>query len=160
MRHQQPSTPLRFVWTLATVTVALSGCTVVNRATLPSQVGQSEVFVTAGDITEPHEVLGMIQVHRAGVLLFGNLDVVGTDLESGFKDSLIPEIKQLGGDGAVRVRYNMTQYTPWARVLGAIFFIFPLPSEVTITAQVVKLTGGRQSGAQPPASRPLSVALP
>jgi hypothetical protein len=119
-----------------------SGCTAVNRVTLPTQVGGSEIFVTAGDISEPHEVLGVVQVHRGGVLLFGNLDVVGTDLEAGFKHSLIPEVKQLGGDGVVRVRYNMTQYTTWSHILGAIFFIFPLPSEVTITGQVVKLRRG------------------
>jgi hypothetical protein len=128
-----------FAFTALCCALATSGCTVVNRVTVPAQVGQGDVFVTAGDISEPHQVLGVVQVHRGGVLLFGNLDVVGTDLEAGFKDSLIPEIKALGGDGAVRVRYNMTQYTPWARVIGAILFIFPLPSEVTITAQVVKL---------------------
>jgi hypothetical protein len=86
-------------------------------------------------------VLGLVQVTRSGVLLFGNFDVVGTDLEAGFKQALLPAIKEAGGDGAVRVRYQMTQYTPAARVFGAIFFIFPLPSSVTVTGQVVKLKG-------------------
>ncbi len=124
--------------------VTASSCTVVNSIALPSVPGApgQEIFVTAGDISAPHDVLGMVQVHRAGVLLFGNIDVIGTDLEAGFKETLIPEVKKLGGDGVVRVRYHMTQYTPWARVVGAIFFIFPLPSEVTITGQVVKLKAG------------------
>jgi hypothetical protein len=108
---------------------------------VPGQPGQ-EIFVTAGDIAVPHDVLGMVQVHRAGVLLFGNIDIIGTDLEAGFRETLMPEVKKLGGDGVVRVRYHMTQYTPWARVLGALFFIFPLPSQVTITGQVVKLKAG------------------
>lgn len=122
----------------------LSGCTVVNSVSLPAVPGApgQEIFVTAGDISTPHDVLGLVQVHRAGVLLFGNIDVIGTDLEAGFKETLVPEVKRLGGDGVVRVRYQMTQYTPWARVLGALFFIFPLPSQVTITGQVVKLKAG------------------
>ena len=124
--------------------VTASSCTVVNSIALPSVPGApgQEIFVTAGDISAPHDVLGMVQVHRAGVLLVGNIDVIGTDLEAGVRETLIPEVKKLGGDGVVRVRYHMTQYTPWARVIGAIFFIFPLPSEVTITGQVVKLKAG------------------
>lgn len=128
---------------LCCLAVALAGtsCTVVNSVALPSVPGApgQEIFVTAGDISAPHDVLGMVQVHRAGILLFGNIDIIGTDLEAGFRETLIPEVKKLGGDGVVRVRYHMTQYTPWARVIGAIFFIFPLPSQVTITGQVVKL---------------------
>lgn len=131
--------------TLLCFALALSSaCTVVNSVSLPAVPGQpgQDIFVTAGDITTPHDVLGMVQVHRAGVLLFGNIDIIGTDLEAGFKETLIPEVKKLGGDGVVRVRYHMTQYTPWARVIGAIFFIFPLPSQITITGQVVKLKAG------------------
>lgn len=131
--------------TLLSFALALSSsCTVVNSVSLPAVPGQpgQDIFVTAGDIAAPHEVLGMVQVHRGGVLLFGNIDVIGTDLDAGFKETLIPEVKKLGGDGVVRVRYQMTQYTPLARVFGAIFFIFPLPSQVTITGQVVKLRAG------------------
>lgn len=119
---------------------AATGCTVVDKVALPSVPGGNEPFVTAGDLAEPHEVLGAIQVSRSGPLLFGNIDVVGTKLEDGFKDVLLPEIKKMGGDGVVRVRFHQTQYTPIARVMGAIFFVFPLPSTVTITGQVVKLT--------------------
>ncbi len=127
----------------------LSGCTVVNTVRLPSRPGEAEVFVTAGDIQEPHEVLGVVQATRAGVLLFGFVDVVGTDLEAGFKDALIPQIRAMGGDGAVRARFHMTQYTLWAKVVGAVLFVFPLPSYVTVTAQVVKL---KRDGAPVPAS--------
>jgi hypothetical protein len=126
---------------IASLLLACSGCTVVNTVTLPSEPG-SPFFVTAGDISEPHDTLGIVQVTKSGVLLFGNLDVVGTDLEAGFNDVLIPKAKEMGGDGVVRVRYHMTQYTPWARVLGAIFFFAPLPSSVTITGQVVKMRAG------------------
>ena len=135
-----------------------TGCTVVNTVQVPSVPGApgQDVFVTSGDITEPHEVVGMMQVHKGGVLLFGNIDVVGTDLETGFKELLIPEVKKRGGDGVVRVRYAMTQYTPFARAMGAIFFIFPLPSGVTITGQIVKL----KPGAAPTHPGPAAPASP
>ena len=87
------------------------------------------------------------------MLLFGFIDPIGTDLEAGFKETLLPEIQKLGGDGAVRARFHMTQYTPWARVSGALFFIFPLPSQVTITAQVVKL----KAPGNPPAPAPVNL---
>jgi hypothetical protein len=132
---------------LSLAVLAASGCTVVNTVTLPAVPGGSDFFVTAGDIKEPHDVLGAIQVTRSGVLLLGNFDVVGTDLETGFKDVLIPEAKAMGGNGVVRVRYHMTQYTPWARALGVLFFFAPLPSSVTITGQVVKLKAGASAPA-------------
>jgi hypothetical protein len=138
-----------------------TGCTVVNTVQVPSTPGTAAqgVFVTSGDIEEPHEVIGMVQVHKGGPLLFGNIDIVGTDLETGFKEVLIPEVKKQGGDGVVRVRYAMTQYTPFARVMGAIFFIFPLPSSVTITGQVVKLKPGG-AAAPPAATAPAAGAPP
>lgn len=126
---------------IASSLFALSACTVVDTVVLPSEPGKA-FFVTAGDIQEPHDNLGLVQITKAGVLLFGNIDVVGTDLEAGFNDVLIPKVKEMGGDGVVRVRYHMTQYTPWARIIGAIFFFAPLPSTVTITGQVVKLRQG------------------
>jgi hypothetical protein len=127
---------------LAPALLALTGCTVINTAQVPSDRSGKEIFVTAGDIAEPHQVLGVVQASRGGVLLFGFVDVVGTDLEAGFHEVLIPQIRQMGGDGAVRARFHMTQYTPVAKVLGAIFFFVPLPSQVTVTAQVVKLERG------------------
>ena len=136
-----------------------SACTVINTATLPSDRSGKDVFVTAGDIPEPHDVLGVVQLTRSGMLLFGFFDVVGTDLEAGFKDVLIPHVKQMGGDGAVRARFHMTQYTLPAKVLAAIFFIAPLPTEVTITAQVVKLRR-RGSPALPPADEPPPALIP
>lgn len=119
--------------------VALTGCTVINTASVPSDRRGREVFVTAGDIPEPYETLGMVQATRSGVLLFGFVDVIGTDLEAGFKDLLIPQVREMGGDGAINVRFRQTQYLPVTKVFGAIFFVIPLPSSVTVTAEVVKL---------------------
>ncbi|QRN99539.1 hypothetical protein JRI60_11185 [Archangium violaceum] len=124
---------------LALALVALTGCTVVNTTSVPSDRSGGEVFVTAGDIPEPYESLGMVQATRSGVLLFGFVDVVGTDLDAGFKDVLIPQVREMGGDGAINVRFRQTQYLPVTKVFGAIFFFIPLPSSVTVTAEVVKL---------------------
>jgi hypothetical protein len=125
---------------------ALTGCTVINTAAVPSERGGQDVFVTAGDIPEPYESLGMVQATRSGVLLFGFVDVVGTDIEAGLKEVLIPQVREMGGDGAINVRFRQTQYLPVQQVLGAIFFFAPLPSSVTVTAEVVKLRRGSASG--------------
>lgn len=132
---------------LALPLLLLAGCTVVNTATLPSERDGRAIFVSAGDIPEAYESLGIVQVTRAGVLLFGFVDVVGTDLQAGFEEVLVPTIREMGGDGAINARFRQTQYLPVTKVLGALFFIFPLPTSVTITAEVVKLKGG-ESAAQ------------
>jgi hypothetical protein len=124
---------------LALALLAFTGCTVINTASVPSDRSGRDVFVTAGDIPEPYETLGMVQATRSGVLLFGFVDVIGTDIDAGFKDVLIPQVREMGGDGAINVRFRQTQYLPVTKVFGAIFFFIPLPSSVTVTAEVVKL---------------------
>ncbi len=119
--------------------VALTGCTVINTAAVSSDRNGKDIFVTAGDIPERYETLGLVQATRSGVLLFGFVDVIGTDLDAGFKDVLIPQVRQMGGDGAINVRFRQTQYLPVTKVVGAILFFIPLPSSVTVTAEVVKL---------------------
>ena len=130
---------------LALSLVALTGCTVINTANIPSDRSGKDIFLTAGDIPEPYESLGVVQATRSGVLLFGFVDVVGTDIEAGLKEVLMPQVRELGGDGAINVRFHQTQYLPVQKVLGAIFFFVPLPSSVTVTAEVVKL---RRAGAE------------
>lgn len=125
--------------TLVAFFASTSACTVVNTVRVPSDRSGKQVFVSAGDIPEPYESLGIIQVKRGGVLLFGFADPVGTDLEAGFQDSLIPEIQRMGGDGAVNVTFHQTQYLPITKAMFVIFFFVPLPSQVVITAEVVKL---------------------
>ena len=142
---------------VALALVALTGCTVINTASVPSDRSGRDVFVTAGDIPEPYETLGMVQATRSGVLLFGFVDVIGTDLNAGFKEVLIPPVREMGGDGAINVRFRQTQYLPVTKVFGAIFFFIPLPSSVTVTAEVVKLRrGSAASPQQPPVAPPVA----
>ena len=134
----------------ALVLLALTGCTVIHTATVAAGREPPDVVVTAGDLPEPYESLGLLQVTRSGVLLFGFADLVGTDLQAGFQQALIPEVRRLGGDAAIHVRFHQTQYLRVTRALGALFFIFPLPSEVTLSAEVVK----RRPPGAPPAEAP------
>jgi hypothetical protein len=128
--------------------MALAGCTSVDVARVPSIGDRREVFVSAGDVKGPYQSLGLVQTTRRGVLLFGFADPVGTDLEAGLSESLIPEVRRLGGDGIMNLRFHQTQYTLPTRILFALLFFIPLPSEVTLSGEVVKLG----PGAAPPSA--------
>lgn len=131
---------LKTIAAAALALAALPGCTVVNSVQVPSDRRGNEVFVTAGDIPEPYESLGLIQVQRSGVRVFGFIDPAGTDLQTGFKDVLIPQVQAMGGDGAINVRFHMTQLNPVHQALLAFpFFMIPWPTQVVITGEVVKL---------------------
>ena len=122
--------------------MVLAGCTSVNVARVPSMGDRREVFVSTGDVKGPYQSLGVVQTTRRGVLLFGFADPAGTDLEAGLRESLIPEIRRLGGDGIMNLRFQQTQYTIPTRILFALLFIIPLPSEVTLSGEVVRLGPG------------------
>jgi hypothetical protein len=128
---------------VAALCVALTaGCTAVNTARLPQgTAGAGDVFVTTGDIKEPYASLGVIQATRKGAVIFGWGDPGGTDLDDALKD-LVAEARVMGGDGVINLRFQQTQYPPWARTCGLIFFIVPLPAEVTLTGEVVRLGDG------------------
>ena len=132
--------------------VSFAACTVVNTAVLPNNPNVRTPFVTTGDIQGPYQSLGLIQITRKGHMLFGFVDLVGTDLQSGFGETLLPEIQRLGGDGAINVRFHQSQPLPFTKVVQAIFFVVPfLWTHVTITAEVVKLQPGQ---AMQPAQSP------
>lgn len=139
---------------LALSLAALTGCTVINTASVLSDRSGQDIFLTAGDIPEPYESLGMVQATRSGVLLFGFVDVVGTDIQAGLSEVLIPQVREMGGDGAINVRFRQTQYLPVQQVLGAIFFFAPLPTSVTVTAEVVRLRRDGAARSLPPESAP------
>jgi hypothetical protein len=125
---------------IALVTAAaLSGCTMVNTARLPSDRSGRDIFLTSGDIPEAYTTLGVVQATRGGVRLFGFFDPAGTNIEKGLGEVLIPEIKKMGGDGAINVRFHQTQYTPWVEGVFMVLFFLPLPTEVVVSGEVVKL---------------------
>jgi len=128
---------------VAVLSVASSACTIVNTAVLPTDPRAHAPFVTTGDITGPYQSLGLIQITRKGHLLFGFVDVVGTDIQAGFVETLMPEVRKLNGDGIINVRFHQTQVLPVTQVVQALFFFVPfLWTEVTITGEVVKILPG------------------
>ena len=128
--------------------MTLAGCTTVHVAQVPSIRDRRDVVVSTGDVKGPYQSLGVVQTTRRGVLLFGFADPAGTDLEVGLRESLIPEVRRLGGDGIMNLRFEQTQYTLPTRILFAVLFFIPLPSEVTLSGEVVKLG----PGAAPPSA--------
>ena len=127
-------------WTFGLLlSLGLVGCTTVNVAVVPSAQDSRDVFVTTSDLQEPYQSLGLVQATRKGVLLFGFADPAGTTLEEGLREALIPEVRRMGGDGIMNVRFHQTQYALPTRVLFAVLFFIPLPSQVTFTGEVVRL---------------------
>ena len=123
--------------------LAMTGCTTVSVATLPSAGGARDVFVTTSDISSPYQSLGLVQVTRKGVLLFGFGDPAGTDLEGGLRESLLPEVRRMGGDGIINVHFHQTHYPLPTRILFAVLFFVPLPTQVTLSGEVVRLGAAR-----------------
>lgn len=135
--------------------LGLSACTAVNYAALPSQRAQGQIFVSAEGLSEPYESVGIVQVTRRGVLLFGFADPAGTDLEAAVSE-VEGQIRRANADGLINMKVQQTNYTTAAKIVGAIFFFAPLPSEVTITGELVRVRRAPQGmppslpGAPPP----------
>ncbi len=121
---------------------ALAGCTTVDVARMPKATRGPDVFVTTGDLPGPYRSLGVVQATRRGVLLFGFADPAGTDVQSSLDEQLLPQVRGMGGDGIINVHFQQTQYALPTRLLFALLFFIPLPSEATLTGEVVKLAPG------------------
>lgn len=132
---------MRRVTLVAALMLGPLGCTTVTHTALPGRGGR-ELFVTTGDVTRPYRSLGLLQTTRKGVLVFGFLDPAGTDLRAAVSD-LVSEAHQLGGDGVINVRFDQTQYLLPTRILAALLFFLPLPSEVTVTGEVIRFEARR-----------------
>lgn len=117
----------------------LSACTTVDTARVSSYPSERGLpFILSGDLQQPYESRGLVQVTRRGVFLFGFADPAGTNLESALRE-LYPQISRMGGDGIINVQWSQIQYPLPSRILGALFFFIPLPAEVTLTGEVVSL---------------------
>ncbi|MCA2979740.1 MAG: hypothetical protein INH41_01945 [Myxococcaceae bacterium] len=128
---------LRSGLVLATL-LASSACTAVGFTTLPASRAPNGVFITAQGLTEPYESVGLLQLTRRGVLLFGWGDVAGTDLSTAVSE-VEQQLRRSRADGLINTHVVQTNYTTMARILGLLFFFVPLPSEVTITGELVRL---------------------
>ena len=145
----------RLVLLLGTA-LALGACTTVDVARAPTARGGRDVFVTTADAPGPYKSLGVVQATRRGVLLFGFADPAGTDLQANLDEQLLPQVRSMGGDGVINMRFQQTQYTLTTRILFAILFFIPLPNEATIAGEVVKL----EPGASPPGAGTTAAPTP
>lgn len=134
----------------------LSGCTAVSYTTVPTQTRQGEIFITAQHAPGPYESAGIVQVTRRGVLLFGWADPAGTDLAAAVLEAE-NQVRRVRADGLINAKVQQTNYTTAQRILGLIFFFAPLPSEVTITGELVRL---RRAEAAPPPLPPAPAVTP
>ncbi|RMG18099.1 MAG: hypothetical protein D6729_07570 [Deltaproteobacteria bacterium] len=127
----------RAVWCLLLLLAA--GCTAVDHARVPQ--GPRDVLVTTSDVGVPYESLGPVQATRRGVYLFGFVDPAGVNLDATLHEVLLPELRKMGADAIINVRFEQTQYTLASKIFGALFFFAPLPGEVNIRGEAIRFTG-------------------
>ena len=96
----------------------LAACSVQNAYVYPENVKQKYV-ITTGDVDQPYDSLGYIQVTKTGATLFGFVDILDADLEGLFEQDLLDEIEKAGADGLVNMHFHETQYTDATRTLFA-----------------------------------------
>jgi hypothetical protein len=144
------ATLLRRAASIALVAAPVA-CTSVDYAPVPARTGPTGIFFTAESLHVPYQSMGVIQLTRKGVLVFGFVDPVGTDLEAAMKE-LEPQIRAAGADGLANLRVQLTPFTTADRILGAIIFFVPRPSEVTISGELVKLRDTTQAPPVAPAA--------
>ncbi len=123
---------------LLVLAVVASGCTAVDYAVLPTQAHRGEVFISMSGLNEPYESVGLVQITRRGVRAFGFADPAGTDLTAAATE-LAPEIRRAGADGVINAKFTASPVTTLAKIMGLIFFFAPIPAEVTVTGELVKL---------------------
>lgn len=131
---------LRPVVVIAALAAAAGGCTSISTVQIPWQRGGQETFVTTSDLKEPYRSLGVLQATRRGALLFGFLDPGGANVEAALGD-LLPEVRQMGGNGVINLRFEQTEYPMPVRLLFAVLFFIPLPAEANVRGEVVQLGG-------------------
>jgi hypothetical protein len=97
-----------------------------------------EVFITQESLSQPYESMGLVQVTRRGVRVFGFVDAVGTQIDDAMQQ-LQDAVRRSGADGAMNVRVISQPETLSTKILGLLLFFAPFPDEVTVTAELVRL---------------------
>ncbi len=138
---------------LLPVLLTLSACTAVEYARTPQMRNAGEVFLTQESLKQPYQSMGLVQITRKGVRIFGFIDPAGTDMSS-VLSQLEGEVRRAGADGAMNVRVVGTPVHTATKILGLLLFFAPFPTEMTVTAEMVRLppTAALQPNADP--SRP------
>jgi hypothetical protein len=124
---------------LAALLLLLSGCAASTFTRLPAP-DSTRPFITAEGLPPgtAYDSVGLVQVTRRGVLAFGFADPAGTEVDSAVAE-LELEARKAGADGVVNARVIKQPWTLAERITGAILFFLPIPSEVTLTGELVRL---------------------
>ena len=113
------------------------GCSVTNSYIIPDEIREKYV-ITSGDVDQPYESLGFIQITRSGMTIFGFKDLKAANLKGMFEESLVEEIDKSDADGIINLHFHEIQYNKWTRSVFAVLFIFPLPNRVEVTGELIK----------------------
>lgn len=134
---------------LPALLLLVSGCTASTFTRLPAP-DPTRPFVTAEAMPPgaAYDSLGLVQVTRKGALVFGFLDPAGTELEAAVAE-LELEARKAGADGVVNARVLKQPWTLAERITGAVLFFLPLPSDVTMTGEFVRLKRAPAPGVVP-----------
>jgi hypothetical protein len=143
---------------LLSLLMTLSGCTAVNYTALPAQRAMGQIFMTAEGLSGPYESVGIVQVTRRGALAFGFADPAGTDLAAAVAE-VEDQVRRAGADGLINTRIEQTSHTTAERIFGLIFFFAPIPSEVTVTGELVRVRPAQPVPALPRTPAPGGIPL-
>ena len=133
---------------LALVLASSAACSVRSSYVQSPQV-QQRYLITMGDTARPYESLGYLQMTRKGADLFGFLSIVDADLKKLFGEELVAELQKRGADGIINVTFHERQWTTAERILFALppFFLFPLPTRVELSGELIRFTDGAPGAA-------------
>ena len=145
----------RFALIAAFATATVTACTARSAYVQPQQV-QNRYLITMGDTSRPYESLGYLQLTRKGADLFGFISIVDADIKKLFGDELLRELQNRHADGIINLRFHERQWTTAERVLFALppMFLFPLPTRVELSGELIRWTDMGPPPAGPPAAQP------
>jgi hypothetical protein len=147
---------------LILIAVLASACGSARSAYVQPPHVQNRYLITMGDTGRPYESLGYLQLTRKGADIFGFISVVDADIKKLFGDELIRELSKYGADGIINVRFHERQWTTPERVLFALppFFLFPLPTKVELSGEMIRWVDTGPPPAPPPAeAAPVPVTM-
>ncbi len=128
---------MKKLFCLGLLLTSLAGCTVKNTYMYPQHV-RDKYLITSGDIDQPYESLGLIQVTKVGATLFGFIDVLDANLQGMFGEALLIELEKAGADGIINLHFHETQHTTATRIAFLFLPFIPLPNSVEVTGELIK----------------------
>ena len=128
---------MKKLFCLGLLLASLAGCTVKNAHIYPQHV-RDKYLITTGDIDQPYESLGLIQITKVGVTFFGFIDILDANLQGMFQEALLIELEKAGADGIINMHFHEVQHTTATRIFFLFLPFIPLPNSVEVTGELIK----------------------